>query len=148
MKKTLLLIILIGLSFSQIPSSGEVKTASIEPEPIITPTKQQKAEIEELINQYRLQNGKSILRKDSYLCELATFRLNEIKTDWPHDGFHKMKKEKYSSFGENLGRDWSSDEDVMRAWIASPTHNDILLGHWTNFCVSQEEGYYVLITGR
>jgi uncharacterized protein YkwD len=148
MKKILLLIILIGLVSLFIPSSNEVKTVSIEPEPIITPVEQQKAEIEELINNYRLENGKSTLRKDSYLCELAEFRLQEIKTDWSHDGFRKMTKNKYSSFGENLGRDWHSDNDVMRAWIASPTHNDILLGHWTNFCVSQEEGYYVLITGR
>jgi uncharacterized protein YkwD len=146
MKKILILIILVGLISLLIPSSGEVKTGSIEP--IITPIEQQKAEIEELINQYRLQNGKSTLSRDSYLCELAEFRLQEIKTDWSHDGFHKMKKEKYSSFGENLAKNWTTDKEVMKAWIDSPTHNNILLGHWTNFCVSQEEGYYVLITGK
>jgi uncharacterized protein YkwD len=47
----------------------------------------------------------------------------------------------YVSAGENIGRGFANPDDLLRAWIASPTHKDILDDpNWTRMGIGYFEG--------
>ncbi len=83
-----------------------------------------------LINNYRKENGKAVLKVDSGLCEYANLRAREIVTDWSHDGFFQVRHQQYCSscsyIGENLAREFSTPQEIFNGWLGSPGHKENL----------------------
>lgn len=104
-----------------------------------------------VVNTWRTDNDYASLEKDEFLCEFARVRLNEIESDWSHDGFLEKSKEllfgsKYYSIGENLytGR-INNPEVILNMWLDSPTHKENIAGDYTNSCVECDDDSCVQI---
>lgn len=91
----------------------------------------------ELTNEKRSHEGLEPLMLDSNLSEAATFKASDMLTKnyWAHYGpdgtspwvFFKKVGYDYQYAGENLARGFTSPEDVVDAWMASPTHRENML---------------------
>lgn len=98
----------------------------------ITPEK-----IVEFTNQERAQNGQSILQIDNNLNKAALAKAGDMfaRDYWAHNSpngqepwhFFLDADYQYKYAGENLARDFAKDEDVVTAWLASPSHKENLL---------------------
>lgn len=100
------------------------------------------------INDYRASKGLSILNNDSYTCDFAKLRVNEISNNFNHDGFNNRINGKtlpypsYSSITENIAMN-SNYKVVANTWINSPPHALNLEKDATYACVENEDNYYV-----
>lgn len=91
----------------------------------------------ELTNQKREEKGVEPLRIDPLLTQSALMKASDmfLKDYWAHvspEGiepwhFFVQAGYKYRFAGENLARDFSKPEDVVAAWVASPSHRENLL---------------------
>ncbi|MEK7521536.1 MAG: CAP domain-containing protein [Patescibacteria group bacterium] len=98
---------------------------------VITPEK-----VIEITNKKRTELGLSKLKMDATLSIVAQSKAADMiaRNYWAHnapDGtepWHFFKEAGYSYHyaGENLARDFTNPEDVVSAWIASPTHKENL----------------------
>jgi len=90
----------------------------------------EKYDLLELINQYRESKGLSILKEHSALMEGAEYRAKYLIENklWSHDGWVEIANQFIRKHfrGENLARNFSTDKQIINAWIASPKHKDIL----------------------
>ncbi len=94
------------------------------------------ASIIELTNQRRTKEGLPILKEDSILDKAASQKGADMmaRNYWAHnapDGttpWHFFNEAGYSYryAGENLARDFVQSEDIVDAWIASPSHRENL----------------------
>jgi hypothetical protein len=90
-----------------------------------------------LTNQERSKVGASSLYENSTLDTAARKKLEDMfaKNYWDHLGpngetawdFIASENYQYEVAGENLARGFRSSEDVVRAWMASPTHRKNIL---------------------
>lgn len=90
-----------------------------------------------LTNQKRQENGLYPLRLNSSLYQAAIGKGNDMlsKNYWAHispDGttpwvFIKNAGYSYTYAGENLARGYSTAEDVISAWMISPSHRENML---------------------
>lgn len=73
------------------------------------------------------------------ICGLAKIRLNDIHTNWSHDGFWKLPFYEYCPLchaaGENLARGQGSVEQVYAQWQQSPAHKKNLDRKWKSKCM-------------
>lgn len=146
-------IVLAFVGFSYYQRMQVVKNTPVEtPTPTIaptsTPTVKPKPKILDggklfnLVNAYRVKNGLKQLSWFHPLCEYSKNRSNEVKTDWSHDQLENDAKSgllwQYCPdclrAGENLAKDYFSEEAVLQGWINSPSHNQNLLGDWDIAC--------------
>lgn len=96
-----------------------------------------KKDIVSMVNLEREKTGKSTVYESLALSEAAEDKLQDMfsKDYWDHTGpngetawrFITNKGYQYELAGENLARGFSSSEEVMRAWMKSPTHRDNIL---------------------
>lgn len=101
--------------------------------------------IENLVNDYREENGLPRLIHDPELCKLAEVRAEEIKTDWSHAGFEeRWGTFEYSVFGENLGSGFLTERAFINAWKKSKSHNAGMLDTEVDrTCVATSGSYAV-----
>ena len=100
--------------------------SQIDPEKIIS-----------LTNQDRLTAGVTILKENKLLDQAALAKATDMfeHNYWAHVSptgtepwyFITSSGYKYQHAGENLARDFSNPDDVVKAWMASPTHRQNLL---------------------
>ena len=91
----------------------------------------------ELTNKKRIENGFSPLKKNSILEKAAFDKLKDMfqKQYWDHYGpngespwiFMKQNGYEYLYAGENLAKDFTRAEDLIDAWMKSPTHRRNIL---------------------
>lgn len=91
----------------------------------------------ELTNNQRLNAGAEIVKINNELNSAATAKVNDMFANnyWAHVSptgtepwyFITQSGYKYLHAGENLARDFSSADDIVKAWMASPTHRQNLL---------------------
>lgn len=91
----------------------------------------------ELTNAERLNAGVSIVKTNSDLNQAALAKAADMFENnyWAHISptgtepwyFITQTGYKYKHAGENLARDFSNPTDVVKAWMASPTHRQNLL---------------------
>ncbi|MBI2414958.1 CAP domain-containing protein [candidate division WWE3 bacterium] len=89
-------------------------------------------------NKYRNENGLKTLRLNTALTKAAESKARHMfaQNYWAHvapDGttpwdFILESKYDYSYAGENLAKNFDSSNDVVKAWINSPSHRENLLG--------------------
>ena len=94
-------------------------------------------ELLNLTNETRSKKGLSTLTLNNKLSKAAELKANDMFEDdyWAHtapDGkepwdFIRSQEYYYVFAGENLAVDFSDSQDVVEAWIDSPTHRDNLL---------------------
>ena len=83
-----------------------------------------------LVNQKRVAAGLQELKWSIGLESAAQKRANEIETKFSHtrpDGTDYWTADGNLVYGENLARGYDTAEDVVNAWVASPTHNANLM---------------------
>jgi len=90
-----------------------------------------------LTNAQRSQKGLSPLRENSSLNQAASAKAQNMFEEnyWSHYspsgkdpwGFISGSGYKFSYAGENLARNFFTSQEVVNAWMASPTHRDNLL---------------------
>ncbi len=107
----------------------------------------------EVVNDWRGREGLLRYQEDPYLCEIAEERVGEIKEDFSHSQFEGSAEEYYSSsdfnaFGENLARDISYEEGVLRGWLDSPGHRHILEADYTHSCIRASGPFVVQIFAK
>lgn len=91
----------------------------------------------ELTNKERLSAGVTILKENLELDQAALAKATDMfeHNYWAHVSptgtepwyFVTEAGYKYQHAGENLARDFSNPSDVVKAWMASPTHRKNLL---------------------
>lgn len=101
--------------------------------PIITPEPEVLAadSLLTVVNRVRAENGcNKPLKANAKLTQAAQERASYIADGhWSHDGYDKtvQKYYKYRYLGENLARDFNSDEAIVNAWLKSEAHRAVLL---------------------
>jgi len=115
----------------------------------------------EQINKYRISLGLTMCKQNNHISEIAKthsqFMIDGAKVS--HDNFAKradilMCKIDAKSVGEVVGFGYATAEGVVKGWIKSESHNQIITGKsWTDFGVSaiqNEKGryYFTLIFTR
>ena len=109
-------------------------------------------EILELINAHRTEIGLRTIKRDqqhasAYAVEHTKYMIDMEKIN--HDNFstrsRALKDRGASSVGENVAMGYTSAEDVVNAWMHSPSHKRIIEGNYTHsgFGVMQNsKGHY------
>lgn len=106
----------------------------------------------ELTNNQRLNSKVGIVRESQELNRAAEAKVNDMFTNnyWAHVSpkgtdpwfFISQAGYKYQHAGENLARDFSNPKDVVKAWMASPTHKKNLLDNrYKDIGVAVKDGY-------
>jgi len=101
-----------------------------------------------LVNEYRKVNGLKKMVWWPSLCDYAEKRAREIVTDFNHEGFRRdAKKTRWGVYvdicpecvyaGENLAKDYPSNEAILESWLKSKKHKKILdTPEWNIGCVA------------
>lgn len=132
--------------FVKLPSPDTVEAPkqplirSIAPSP--TPRVLNEKELWSLVQEWRKENNLKAYREDAWLCAAALKRLDQIKTDWSHDGFYAMQL-RYDYVSENLGKDADDAGTLLNTWLESPSHRDNLLKPYKDSCIETEGTYAV-----
>ena len=106
----------------------------------------------ELTNKERLNAGVSIVKVNSELNQAALAKATDMfeHNYWAHISptgtepwyFITEAGYKYQHAGENLARDFSNPNDVVRAWMASTTHRQNLLDdRYKDIGIAVVDGY-------
>lgn len=105
----------------------------------------------ELTNQERKKAGVDPVNENSALGKAATLKARNMFEEnyWAHFApsgkspwdFILGSGYKFTFAGENLAKNFSTSEDVVKAWMASPTHRDNLLNSkYKDIGIAVEEG--------
>ena len=106
----------------------------------------------ELTNAERLSVGITILKENSELDQAALAKATDMFENnyWAHVSptgtepwyFVTQSGYEYKHAGENLARDFSNPKDIVKAWMASPTHRQNLLdSRYKDIGVAVVDGY-------
>lgn len=124
-------------------------------ESIVTGSKIDSNLVEQEINNFRKRNNKNELTQYEPLCKLAKIRVEEIKTDWSHNGFESRNEEIYTRFcntnniictsaGENLAKGtFINAKEVVDEWEKSEGHKENMLDEYNVQCIAVSENHYV-----
>lgn len=91
----------------------------------------------EKVNAIRVANGLSEVRYDASLEQAANVRAQEASTSFSHtrpDGSAWYTVNDALMYGENLAEGYNSADEVVDAWMASPTHRANILSSQFTTC--------------
>lgn len=98
--------------------------------------------IHRLVNIERKNNNLPELEHNDLLCNSAEIRARESITNWSHDGFEReavilyLIDDNILGTGENLSRKFTSEYEMVQAWMLSPGHRENILDvDFTDGCV-------------
>jgi uncharacterized protein YkwD len=117
---------------SQVPFILHQNGFSDQPDPQV---------LESLVNSRRIEAGLPGLEHNPTLCPFARTRAAQSINNWSHQGFEEamevlyFQQPKIMRTGENLVRDYKSDQERVDAWMASPSHRKNILDPFTSTCV-------------
>lgn len=98
------------------------------------------------INEYRKEFGLAPYIESPETCAFAEYRAKEVLRGWNHEGFLSTTTRE-SFYGprhvaaENLAKNYEA-QDVVEAWIESPTHEANLRRYLKNACVRSYENHW------
>jgi len=117
----ILLAVFVVIGLGVVYSTAKTATKVLAPQPDI-----QETTVYKLVNDERTRVGVTKLVYDETLELGAQMRSDELcNIPMSHDNFVPTALEvKYHAklIGENLAKDWYSDEEMVTGWINSPTH--------------------------
>ncbi len=90
-----------------------------------------------LVNEKRSAKGLGELKWSNGLEQAAQLRANEIEKKFSHtrpDGTDYWTADGNLVYGENLAKGYDTADDVVPAWVASPTHNANLMDSGFKTC--------------
>ncbi len=82
------------------------------------------------VNEIRLANGLSEVKYSASLENTSVIRVNEITEKFAHerpDGSEFYTVDSSIMYGENLAKGYNSADEVVDAWMASPSHRENIL---------------------
>jgi len=132
------------------------ETISIAPTPTVIPTYEPRPteiplsaeKLETLVNKWRISQGLQSFIHSEDMCRIAEIRLVDIKTDWSHNGFSADRFcTQLCTIGENLARGFSTEQDTLNGWLASPDHLAELKTPYTHTCIKTDQIRTVEIFG-
>jgi len=92
------------------------------------------------VNEIRIANGLSAVQHSASLETTSVVRANEITDKFSHtrpDGSDWYTVNADLQYGENLAEGYNTADDVVDAWMASPTHRaNILKSDFTTCAIS------------
>ena len=89
------------------------------------------------VNEIRMANGLSAVQYSASLETTSVVRANEITTKFSHtrpDGSDWYTVNADLQYGENLAEGYNTADEVVNAWMASPTHKANILKPDFNTC--------------
>jgi uncharacterized protein YkwD len=145
-KKTATAIVMTGIAFFLMTFSGIHVQAKTVNTTDATVSAEQTQEVGALnaINAVRVQNGLQPLTLSTALVADAKIRAAECAVQFSHtrpDGSSWYTLDSANMYGENLAANYANAEDVVSAWMASPTHRANLL--CADFTTCEMEEYKV-----
>lgn len=121
----------------QVQQLYEQTVENVSPSPAPTPPPLDAMKIYNLVNSQRAESTLPVLTWNDKLAEASTFKAQDMcnKQYWSHispDGttpwkWIKDEKFDYSTAGENLGRDFISEDSLVFAWMKSTEHRENIL---------------------
>lgn len=131
----------------KIMPSTKLVTPTLIPAPSPYPFSEDK--LWSLVNDWQTSQGWKPYIKDQRLCDLADIRLEETSKDWSHNGFFAHSKDFVNiNLGENLARDYITEETTLKAWLKSPSHKKNLTSPYTYSCIQCEGDRCVQLFGN
>ncbi|MBI2019784.1 CAP domain-containing protein [Candidatus Daviesbacteria bacterium] len=132
-----------------VPTPVPIVAPTSQPTPVSTPAPVvgQGSSFIDQINSYRNSLGLSSVVSDSYTCNFAKIRVEEIVSNFSHDGFNSrvssgsLPYPSYKLVTENLAIT-ANPADVVNMWINSPGHAANLRANTTYACVEVSGNYY------
>lgn len=92
------------------------------------------------VNQIRIANGLSEVKYSASLEGASAVRVNEITEKFSHqrlDGSDFYTVDASCVWGENLAKGYNSADEVVDAWMASPSHRaNILSSNYSTCAIS------------
>jgi hypothetical protein len=99
-----------------------------------------------LIQSWRSSEGLQPYIKDQKICTLTAQRINDVQTNYSHDGFAERVNKYPGEFSENLvGIDGKNEKAVLQKWLDSPEHREALERPYKNSCLACKNNYCVQI---
>ena len=115
-------------------ASKPIPTAGPTPTPIVLDP----GKLFNLVNEYRVNHNLNKLTLNKDLCPLANERLAQIHNDFTHNQFRALRYRYFpdGEVGENLAEGYNSEKEAMNAWLASPTHHELIVKpNYTSSCL-------------
>lgn len=134
------------------PTPTPTKKPSPTPTKTVTPVTEISGDpiknyIMQKINEYRSSQGLSAVKTDSYTCDFAKVRAEEISHNFNHDGFrsridsHTLPYPSYHEVTENIAMT-SDYKEVVTMWINSSGHAENMRRDTPLVCVEKFGNYY------
>lgn len=103
----------------------------------------------EMQNQYRVEQGMQALEFDEKCYAAAVIRNEEITVKFSHTRPNQQEWWTVNDevcYGENLAKGYYSADEVLLAWIDSPSHQKVMLTEdYTKCGVAEKDGYWTCI---
>lgn len=104
-----------------------------------------------LIQEWKMKEDGYTYKHSDFLCSIAEKRLEETEKNWTHKGFEADRFcDNECTLGENLGREYNIEEEMLSAWLNSPLHKKNLDSNYTHSCIKcnlKKDHYCVQIFG-
>lgn len=101
----------------------------------------------EKVQMFRYHAGLDPYKESKSLCSLADIRLKEIQKNFSHDLFYSEVKNFYGNneyhVAENLAKGFNTPDEVITAWLNSPTHKKNLVADYAYSCIKEQNGFIV-----
>lgn len=134
----LLVVVLASLGIA----SGIGKEPEIDQAPAVT-LERQLAGLDSLVNDVRADKGLKPLKLNAKLNESASLKAKDMvdRNYWAHEApdgtmawdLMKQVGYHYSHAGENLAKCYVSNQEIVDAWVESPTHLKNILNDFEDF---------------
>lgn len=99
------------------------------------------------ISDYRKSVGLNVIEKSDPDCSIATTRLKEIRDEFSHRLFTAKRFCSVNCrVGENLARNFRSEDEVFEGWKNSSSHNAIMLGKDYKYGCVATDGQLTVLT--
>ena len=135
-----------GYMLKALPSE-KVISANIVTKPDLSSDK-----IWSLVQDWRSKNNLPVYTKNQKLCDMASIRVQDIRTDWSHSQFVPRVNFFFGNniynIAENLAEHHINEEAILNAWLGSPTHADNLKSNYKYSCIVESENYVVQLFGN
>ncbi len=135
----LTIVLMLSFLISKLPS--ENITAPI---PEVTPHIFSEDNLWDLIQSWRKENMLEVYVKDERLCDIATYRAEQLAKGGSLDNHYGFTS-KYSSYPyvlqENIINNSSIEKITLARWLGSPPHRETLEKPYTSSCVKCKSGF-------